>query len=131
MSISYKIDATKQRVFTHVAGPINVVDIVGHFELARREGFLPLCELIDASSIVQPSLSIADLWKTAATIRNLQKAEKCGSRAVWVGNDVIFVLTQTFAMLVSSYIPMKVFCDQITAEEWLNKQCRAESVPLS
>ena len=128
MSISYKIDATKQRVFTCVTGPVSALDIVGHFELARREGFLPFCELIDASNIAQPSLSIPDLWKTAATIRNLRKDETCGYRAVWVGTDAIFALAQTFAALVSSYIPMKVFRDQMTAEEWLNTQCAEKPV---
>lgn len=113
---------------TRVASPVSGLEIVGHFEMARREGFVPFCELIDASSIAQPSLSISDLWKTAATIRNLRREETCGSRAVWVGPEAVFVLAQTFAALVSSYIPMKVFRDQITAEEWLIKQCAGNAV---
>jgi hypothetical protein len=58
MPITYRIDATRQRVFTHVTGAISAVDIVGHFEVARREGFLPYAEMIDASSIVDPTLSL-------------------------------------------------------------------------
>ena len=114
MPIWYKIDASRQRVVTHVAVAVSMLDIVGHFKLARREGFPSYCELIDASSIMRPSMSVSDLWKTAGTIRNLHNQERCGARAVWVGDDANFILVRTFAALVSSYIPMQVFRDQLT-----------------
>jgi hypothetical protein len=103
-------------VFTRVSGSITALDIVGHFDVARREGFLPYPELIDASSIMEPTLTLAEIAKAALAVRNF------GSRAVWVANDTIFVLTRMFTTLLSGYISMEVFLDQISAEKWLNQQ---------
>jgi hypothetical protein len=122
MPISYKVDATKRRVFTRVSGSITALDIVGHFEVARREGFLPYAELIDASSIMEPTLTLAEIAKAASAVRNLPAGRNFGSRAVWVANDTIFVLTRMFTTLLSGYISMDVFLDQISAEKWLNQQ---------
>jgi hypothetical protein len=129
MPISYKINPTTQRVFTYVTGPISTVDIVGHFEVARREGFLPYSELIDASSIDRPTLSVTDLWTTAMALRKLKSQGIFGSRAVWVANDTIYVLTQMFASLMAGYIRMGVFHDRITAEEWLNQKSGGKKTP--
>ena len=122
MPISYKINPAMQRVFTRVTGFVTALEVIGHFEVARREGFLPYSELIDASSIINPTLSVAELWNIAVTLRNLQSDGNFGSRAVWVANDTNFVLAHMFAALLSGYIQMKVFHDRISAEEWLNKQ---------
>ena len=122
MPISYKINLARHRVFTSVTGEVTALEIVGHFETARREGFLAYSELIDASSIIDPTLSVAELWNIAATVRKLQSAGNFGSRAVWVGSDTNFVLAHLFASLVSGFIRMKVFHHRIDAEEWLNKQ---------
>jgi hypothetical protein len=80
--ITYRIEATRQRVFTHVTGAISAVDIVGHFEVARREGFLPYAEMLDASSIVDPTLSLVESGKAALAVRNLGLEQTFGSRAV-------------------------------------------------
>ena len=122
MPISYKINTTTQRVFTQATGFVTALEIIDHFEVARREGFLPYSELIDASSIVKPTLSVAELWKTAMALRNLKCEGNFGSRAVWVANDTIYVLTHMFASLMSGYIRMGVFHDRIAAEAWLNKK---------
>ncbi len=122
MPINYRIDATRQRVFTHVTGAISAVDIVGHFEVARREGFLPYAEMIDASSIVDPTLSLVEIGKAALAVRNLGLEQTFGSRAVLVANDTIFALARAFTTLLSGYIPMEVFRDPIAAEKWLNRQ---------
>jgi hypothetical protein len=129
MPISYKINPARQRVFTSVTGEVSALEVIGHFETARREGFLAYSELIDASSIVDPTLSIAELWNIAVTVRKLQSAGNFGSRAVWVGSDTNFVLAHMFASLISGFIRMKVFHDRIAAEEWLNKQNGRNSVP--
>lgn len=122
MPISFKIDASRRRVSTYVTGFVTVLEVIGHFEVARREGFLPYSELIDASSIINPTLSVADLWNIATTLRKMKSEGNFGSRAVWVANDINFVLAHMFAALMSGFIHMRVFHDQITAEEWLNKQ---------
>jgi len=126
MPISYRINPTRQRVFTQVTGLVTALEVIGHFEVARREGFLSYSELIDASSIIHPTLSVAELWNIAVTLRNLQSEGNFGPRAVWVANDTNFVLAHMFAALMSGYIRMRVFDDRITAQEWLNKQDNAE-----
>lgn len=128
MSISYKISPNRQRIITYVSGPITALEIIGHFETIRREGYLGYSELIDASSIVDPSLSVAELWNIAVTLRKMQRMEKFGLRAVWVGSDANFVLAHMFASLISGFAQMKVFHDRISAEEWLNKQGGRSSV---
>jgi hypothetical protein len=127
MPISYKINTTTQRVFTQATGFVTASEIIDRFEVVRREGFLFYSELIDASSIVKPTLSVAELWKTAMAVRNLKGEGKFGSRAVWVANDTIYVLTHMFASLMSGYIRMGVFHDPIAAEEWLNKKSGGKS----
>jgi hypothetical protein len=122
MPILYKIDATRQRLLTHVAETITVLDIIGHFEEVHREGLLPFAELIDASSILEPTLPVVEVGKAAMAVRNLCCERKFGPRAVWLANDAIFILAHMFAVLMSCYIQMKVFRDRITAEEWLNQQ---------
>lgn len=122
MPISYKINSTRQRVFTQVTGTVTALEVIGHFEVARREGFLPYSELIDASSIAHPTLSVAELWNVAATLRNLQSRGNFGLRAVLVANDANFVLAHMFAALLAGYIQMRVFHDRTAAEEWLDKQ---------
>ena len=122
MPISYKINPGRRRVFTSVTGQVTALEIIGHFETARREGFLAFSELIDASSIVDPTLSVAELWNIAVTLRKLQREGHFGSRAVWVGSDANFVLAHMFASLISGFVPMKVFHHLFAAEEWLSKQ---------
>jgi hypothetical protein len=122
MPISYKINPARHRVFTHVTGEVTALEVIGHFETARREGFLPYSELIDASTIIDPTLSVAELWNIAVTLRKLQSDGNFGSRAVCVGSDANFVLAHMFASLISGFIRMRVFHDRITAEQWLNKQ---------
>lgn len=128
MSISYKINSSRQRIITYVSGPVTALEIIGHFETIRREGCLGFSELIDASSIIDPSLSVAELWNIAVTLRKMQRMEKFGLRAVWVGSDANFVLAHMFASLISGFVQMKVFHDRIAAEEWLNKQGGRSSV---
>jgi hypothetical protein len=126
MPILYRIDATKQRVFTRVTGVVTALEIVGHFEVARREGFLAYPEMIDASSILEPTLSVVEVGKAALAVRNLRAEHKFGARAVWVANDVIFALTRAFTTLLSGHIPMEVFLDPVTAETWLNERSSFE-----
>jgi hypothetical protein len=120
MPILYKIDAARQRVFTDVTGIITAIDIIGHFEVARREGFLPYAEFIDTSSITSPTLSVGEIGKAAMAVLKLRRQEKFGARAVVVANDTIFGLTRIFTTLTSAYIPMEVFRDQTKAEAWLD-----------
>jgi len=128
MSISYKINPSKQRIFTYVSGSIKALEIIGHFETIRREGYLGYPEFIDASSIVDPTLSVAELWNIAVSLRKMQRAGNLGPRAVWVGSDTNFVLANMFASLISGFVRMRVFHDRITAEEWLNKHSRVSPV---
>ena len=128
MPISYKINPARQRVFTYVTGDVTALEVVGHFETARREGFLSYSELIDASSIIDPTLSVTELWHIAVTVRQLQNEGNFGSRAVWVGSDTNFVLAHMFASLISGFIRMRVFHDRIAAVEWLNKQNGDDSI---
>lgn len=129
MPISYRIDVAKQRVFTSVSGGVTALDIVGHFEVARREGFLPFTELIDASSITEPTVSAREIGKAAMAVWNLQSGRKFGSRAVCVANDANFVLAQLFASLLSGCLSMKIFRSQIAAEDWLNNQSGKPTSP--
>jgi hypothetical protein len=122
MPILYKVDAARQRVFTNVTGLITAIDIIGHFEVARREGFLPYCEFIDTSSITSQTLSAGEIGKAAMTVLKLRRQEKFGARAVLVANDTIFGLTRIFTALTSAYIPMEVFRDPIKAETWLDER---------
>jgi hypothetical protein len=126
MPILYKIEPALQRVFTNVSGTVSVLEIIGHFEIARREGFLTYSEFIDTSNIQYPSLSIGDIGKAALTVRKINHKEKFGARAVLVANETIFNLTRIFATLMAGYIPMKVFLDRIKAEEWLNNETAAQ-----
>jgi hypothetical protein len=126
MPILYKIDVVRQRVFTTVTGIITAIDIIGHFEVARREGFLPYAEFIDTSSITNPTLSVGEIGKAAMTVLKLRRQEKFGARAVVVANDTIFGLTRVFTTLTSAYIPMEVFRDPIKAETWLDSRHNAE-----
>jgi hypothetical protein len=122
MPILYKIDSAQQRVFTTVTGIITAIDIIGHFEVARREGFLPYAEFIDTSSITSPTLSVGEIGKAAMAVLKLRRQEKFGARAILVANDTIFGLARIFTTLTSSYIPMEVFRDQAKAETWLDGQ---------
>ncbi len=122
MPIHYKVDAARRRVSTNVTGNITAIDIIGHFEVARREGFLPYSEFIDTSSITSPTLSVAEIGKAALAVLKLRRQEKFGARAILVANDTIFRLTRIFATLTSAYIPMEVFCDIIKAEAWLDNR---------
>ena len=122
MPILYKIDSARQRVSTTVTGIITAIDIIGHFEVARREGFLPYSEFIDTSSITRPTLSVGEIGKAAMAVLKLRRQEKFGARAVLVANDTIFGLTRIFTTLTSAYIPMEVFRDQTKAETWLDGQ---------
>jgi hypothetical protein len=122
MPIHYKVDAARQRVSTNVTGNITAIDIIGHFEVARREGFLPYSEFIDTSSITSPTLAVGEIGKAALAVLKLRRQEKFGARAILVANDTIFGLTRIFATLTSAYIPMEVFCDIIKAEAWLDKR---------
>ena len=131
MPISYKINPASQRVFTTVTGDVTAREVIDHFETVRREGYLAYSELIDASSIIDPTLSVAELWNVAITLRKLQSQGSFGSRAVWVGSDMNFVLAHMFASLISSFIRMRVFHDRLTAEEWLSKQNRRNLVPFN
>jgi hypothetical protein len=122
MPIHYQIDAARQRVFTRVTGIITVIDIIGHFEVARREGFLPYSEFIDTSHIIHPTLSAGDIWKAAMAVRKLKRNEQLGSRAVLVANDTIFGFVRIFTTLLSGHLLMEVFRDQTSAEKWLDEQ---------
>lgn len=120
MPILYKIDTVRQRVFTDVTGTITAIDIIGHFEVARREGFLPYSEFIDTSSIVRPTLSVGEIGRAAMTVLKLRRQDKFGARAILVANDTIFGMARIFTTLTSGCIPMEVFRDQIRAEAWLD-----------
>jgi hypothetical protein len=126
MPILYKIDAARRRVFTNVTGIITGMDIIGHFEVARREGFLPYSEFIDTSSIANPTLSVGEIGKAAMAVLKLRRHEKFGARAILVANDTIFGLTSIFTTLMSGYIPMEVFRDQTKAKAWLDDRHRAD-----
>jgi hypothetical protein len=119
MPIIYKIDSARSRVFTSVTGTITAMDIIGHFEVARRAGFLPYSEFIDTTSIASPTLSIGEIGKAAMTVLKLRRQERFGPRAVLVANDTIFGLVRIFTTLTSDYIPMEIFRDQAGAETWL------------
>jgi hypothetical protein len=122
MAIQYKIDVERQRVLTQVTSLVTAQDIIGHFEAARREGFLPYAEFIDVSSITSPTLSTGELWTAAMAVRKMISGENFGSRAVLVPNDTIYGLTRIFTTLMSGYLPIDVFRDPIKAEEWLNQR---------
>ena len=126
MPILYKIDAVRKRVFTTVTGYITGIDIIGHFEVARRERFLSFSEFIDVSSIIKPTLSIVEVGRAAVTVLNLRRQEKFGARAVLVANETIFDQARIFATLTSPYIPMEIFHDPTTAEKWLDAQPAVE-----
>jgi len=116
MPISYKISPDRPRVFTFVTGDVSALEIIDHFEKVRREGFLAYSELIDASSIVGPTLSVSELWNIAVTLRTLQSQGTFGCRAVWVSSDINFVLAHMFASLLSGFIRMRLFQDRLAAE---------------
>jgi hypothetical protein len=120
MAIQYKIDVERQLVFTQVTGLVTAQDIIGHFEAARREGFLPYAEFVDASTITSPTLSTGELWTAAMAVRKLISGENLGSRAVLVANDTIYGLTRIFTTLMSGYFPIDVFRDPVKAEAWLD-----------
>jgi hypothetical protein len=127
MSISYRINPSRRRIFTYVTGSVTALEVIGHFETIRREGYQGYTELIDASNIVDPTLSVAELWNIAVALRKMQREGNFGSRAVWVGSDTNFVLANLFASLMSGLVRMRVFHDRLAAEEWLNKQSHDRS----
>jgi hypothetical protein len=102
-----------------VTGTIQVADIVGHLDNARRGQTVDYTELIDARGAVKPYLTAADIRHAADIVRHTPVLQKFGRRAVIVDRYVTYELTQLFATLLADHFPMAVFRNQRQAEEWL------------
>ena len=118
MPLSYRVDKTNNHVNTKVTGPVTVGDILGHFEAARQEEILGYTELIDARGI-GTSMSTADIWEAALSVKLSRVRLAFGRRAVVVDSDLNFGLVRLFATVVSGFFPIDVFRDQTEAENWL------------
>ena len=122
MPITYVPDEARRSVRTRVTGSVTPQDILAHYHTASEQKFLDFAELIDAREVNAPFLTTAEIWRTASLVRAFETDEPFGPRAVVVASDLMFGMARMFSNLISDFFPMKVFRDEIEAEEWLAGQ---------
>ncbi len=125
MPITFAIDQERRLVRSKVEGAIAVNDILAHVEAIRGAQALPFSEIIDANAATAPYPTPAEIWRAAGAVEALKLPPPLGPRAVIASHDVIFGLARIFANRVWGNLPVQVFRNLESAEEWLAKKSKA------
>jgi len=124
--ITYKLDSSRERFLTTVAGPITVDEIVSHVEEMHRLRAQAKTVLVVTRGVSGPFLTASEIWRAASLIRVFKDQGKFQPCAIVAENQLIYGLVRMFENLVVDFVNLKVFYDVEAAEKWLANPVRDE-----
>ncbi|HVQ54589.1 MAG TPA: hypothetical protein VMT25_05385 [Thermoanaerobaculia bacterium] len=120
MPITFLLDAPRRRIRTTVEGRVTVDDVAAHFESLVRDQHVGYADLIDARNAKGPGWFSADVRRAAELVRNAGGGGAVGPRAILVSSSAAFGMVRMLSVLLNPWMPLEVFRDPASAEEWLD-----------
>jgi hypothetical protein len=121
MPVTYSIDADRKLLHTICSGPVNLPEVVAHFQALRDD---PACTgrldlLLDVSEAESAPQS-AELGTVVAEVASVRRKVEFGMCAIVATRDSMFGMMRMFEVLASRYFrAIRVFRDAGEAEAWL------------
>ena len=119
MPITFLLDAPRRRIRTTVEGRVTVDDVAAHFQTLVRDQHVGYADLIDARNAKGPGWFSADVRRAAELVRNAGGGP-VGPRAILVSSSAAFGMVRMLSVLLNPWMPLEVFRDPESAEEWLD-----------
>jgi hypothetical protein len=118
VSITYSIDRKKRRLTAVATGAVTYPEVLAHLEMERRDGGLPLQELIDGARATA-ALSAADVREIVQRLREVGRLGALGPTAIVVHDDASYGMMRMLEILVEDVCDVRPFRDRAEAEAWL------------
>lgn len=120
MPIRYRIDETRQRIYTHAEGVINYEELRAHMYSEAGESAASYGELFDGSTATT-NLTIEEIQKLASARRAIGQRQQPGPLAVVATDSPFIAMMRKYYRLTDKVRPLRVFPDAREAEQWLDE----------
>ena len=121
MPVTYSIDADRKILHTICSGPVDLPEVVAHFQALRNDpaciGRLDVLLDVSETKILPDS---AQLGTVVAEVAAVRRKVEFGMCAVVATRDAMFGMMRMFEVLASRYFrAIRVFRDIGEAKAWL------------
>jgi hypothetical protein len=126
MSITYRIDETRKRIYTQAEGLVTYEDLRNHMFSEAGEPAASYSELVDFSGATT-DITKEEIHLMASARRTIAKRQQPGPVAVVATDRTLHGMMRMYQMLTDQVRPFRVFDDATEAGLWLDAASAKQS----
>lgn len=125
MPIYYKIDETRQRIYSRCEGIVTYDDLRNHIEAESGLPTASFSEIFDCSDSTT-NITSDEIRLLASQRKEVANRQKPAPVAVVAKNDKFFGMLRMYDILTQQIRPIRVFRNNQEAEKWLDEVTQSD-----
>ena len=127
MPISYRIDESRQRVYSRAEGVLTYAELRAHMNEEEGQPAASYSELFDCSEAIT-NITAQDVRQLAGERQGIAGLQQAGPIAIAATNDNLYGMLRMYDALTEQVRPIRVFRTAPEAERWLDEVTGRQSV---